>query len=116
MRSFFKNILVLLFLLLFLTGCGNANVNDQSQINNYTVSRTGTTNDSERSFNNNSANNNIDKVNKETDLSSFSTKIYTPDDTARQNNIKLTCSKLNGTIVKSRRNFFFLRYCWESDS
>ena len=45
---------------------------------------------------------------KETDISSFSTKIYTPNDESRQTNISLTCSKLNGTVVKSRRNIFFL--------
>lgn len=43
-----------------------------------------------------------DNTNTETDIASFSTKIYTPNDSARMNNLQITCSKLNGTIVKPR--------------
>ena len=45
--------------------------------------------------------------NDEQQLATFSTKIYTKD-SARQNNLTITCSTLNDTIVKARRNFFFL--------
>ena len=43
---------------------------------------------------------------KETELSSFTTKIYTKD-TARQNNVSLTCSKLNGTQIQNGQTFSF---------
>lgn len=98
-----KFLIILLILCFSLTGCGkNDTTNNQEENNNYTASRITTTNN---------INNNIeikDNVNTETEIASFSTKIYTPNDSARQNNIKITCSELNETIVKSRRNFFIL--------
>lgn len=42
----------------------------------------------------------------ETTISTFSTKIYTKD-SARQNNINITCSSLNNTIVKNGETFSF---------
>ena len=42
----------------------------------------------------------------ETQISSFSTKIYTKD-SDRQNNVSLTCSTLNGTIVNPGDTFSF---------
>ena len=39
-------------------------------------------------------------------LPSFTTKIYTKD-TARQNNVALTCSKLNGTQIQNGQTFSF---------
>lgn len=42
----------------------------------------------------------------ETQLSTFSTNIYSQD-SARQNNIQITCKKLNGTIVKNGATFSF---------
>lgn len=42
----------------------------------------------------------------ETELSSFSTTIYIKE-AARQNNVTITCSKLNDTIVKSGETFSF---------
>ena len=109
-----KKFLVILFIFCFcLTGCGNndSSIDTQEQTNNYTASRTTTNDNANNVETNNLVINNseiIDNPNTETELSSFSTKIYTPDDEARQNNIRITCSKLNGTVVKSRRNFFFL--------
>lgn len=98
-----KFLIILLILCFSLTGCGKNNTtNNQEENNNYTASRITTTNN---------INNNIEiknNVNTETEIASFSTKIYTPNDLARQNNIKITCSELNETIVKSRRNFFIL--------
>ncbi len=46
--------------------------------------------------------------NKETQetLSSFTTKIYSKD-SARQNNIQITCKALNGTIIKNGSTFSF---------
>ena len=43
---------------------------------------------------------------KEEEISSFSTKIYTKD-SARQNNVSITCSSLNGTIIKNGTTFSF---------
>lgn len=42
----------------------------------------------------------------ETQLATFSTKIYSQD-SARQNNIKITCNTLNGTTVKNGSTFSF---------
>lgn len=104
--DFMKKILVALFVLCFcLTGCDNNNDDSFNSTNenvNYTAARTKYSN---------TASNEIVKPQEEpveTDISSFSTKIYTPNDEGRQTNIGLSCSKLNGTIVKMRRNFFFL--------
>lgn len=43
---------------------------------------------------------------KETEIASFSTKIYTKD-SERQNNVSITCSKLNDTVVESGKTFSF---------
>lgn len=42
----------------------------------------------------------------ETQIATFSTKIYSQD-LARQTNIKITCNTLNGTIVKNGETFSF---------
>ena len=89
-------IIIIITLSICLSGCGN-NENTNSSENSY---------DAERTILENNNNGYID--NTETEISSFSTKIYTPNDSARQNNIKITCSELNETIVKSRRNIFIL--------
>ena len=104
-----KNFLIIIFILAFtLVGCSNnSSQNNNKESTNYNASKTATTNDIK---NQNDITITDPEVKKfvETEISSFSTKIYTPNDEARQNNITLTCSKLNGTIVKSRRNVFFL--------
>ena len=104
-----KKFLLTIFVLCFcLVGCGNNDNNLQNtkeENNDYNVSRTTTTNEINTE---NTITDSKPKTTVETDIASFSTKIYTPNDEARQNNITLTCSKLNGTIVKARRNFFFL--------
>ena len=41
-------------------------------------------------------------------LGTFTTTIYTKTP-ERQNNVKIACQELNGTIVNVRRNFFFHR-------
>lgn len=111
-----KKFLILVIAASFcLSGCGNNNDNPSNNTENnsynYTASRTSSSgninNDNTNSTDNTEVNNNQNK-NTETELSSFSTKIYTPNDKARQNNIRITCSTLNGTVVKSRRNIFFL--------
>ena len=104
MKKFF---IALIALSLFcLSGCGNNNETRLQEENSYSSERTitmeNTNIDNSTDDNNDSKNNNT-----ETELSSISTKIYTPNDSGRQNNIRLTCSKLNGTIVKAGETFSF---------
>lgn len=54
--------------------------------------------------NNNTNNVNVEPV--ETEISKFSTKILVDDDN-RDNNLKLTASKINGTIIESGETFSF---------
>ena len=97
-----KFLSILLFLIIFLTGCNNQNNNS------YNVYRTATKSNNESNEIYNNVNQTTENnINTETELSSFSTKIYTPDDEARQNNIRITCSKLNGVIVKVGETFSF---------
>ena len=46
------------------------------------------------------------KTNKETEIASFTTKIYTKD-SGRQNNLSIACSTLNDTTVESGKTFSF---------
>lgn len=57
---------------------------------------------------NNTTNTNSEKAKTpiEEQLSTFTTNIYSKD-SSRQNNIKITCSTLNGTIVKNGATFSF---------
>jgi len=103
-------LIILLFFCFSLTGCGNNDsIDNSNKDNNYTASRTTVTeNNTHNSETNNvDITNSTDNINTETELSSFSTKIYTPNDEARQNNIRITCSKLDGTVVKSGETFSF---------
>ena len=77
------------------------------------IQKTG--NDSYNEENNDDSNNsngnldnNVDNSPKyeETQISTFSTKIYSSDP-ARQNNVKITCDTLNETIVKAGDTFSF---------
>lgn len=96
--------------------------NDKTQ-KNYTVSKS-SANEQNYTENNSNSNisiqNNINETNtiqitqnatgnepkKEEEIASFSTKIYNKD-TARQNNVSITCSSLNGTIVSNGSTFSF---------
>ncbi|MCI8384440.1 MAG: hypothetical protein HFJ33_06255 [Clostridia bacterium] len=51
----------------------------------------------------------------EEQLATFSTKIYS-NDSARQNNISITCNTLNGTIVKNGATFSFCGTVGQSSS
>lgn len=81
----------------------NNNIVSNSQINN-------TENFEQNSLMENKVNeqNNIQNIEPKKDelISSFSTKIYTKE-SERQNNISITCSKLNGTVVKNGGTFSF---------
>jgi vancomycin resistance protein YoaR len=69
-----------------------------------------TANEISENSNNNSANTeqpkSQDTPQTETEIASFSTKIYSKD-SERQNNVSITCSKLNDTIVESGKTFSF---------
>ena len=107
-----KFLLIIIALSFCLSGCGNSNQNstndNKSNVSNYNASRTSTLDNTNNENLNSITDNPDNNKNTESEISSFSTKIYTPNDKARQNNIRITCSKLYGTIVKSRGNFFFL--------
>ena len=47
-----------------------------------------------------------EKPKKETEIASFTTKIYTKD-SGRQNNLTLACSTLNNTTIENRKTFSF---------
>ena len=132
-----KWIILCILIVLALIGAGiyfYYNLNN-SNSNNYDVQRTATNNDNSNNENNNNSSdeNNTDNSNsenttdqnttqdsnttnntteirsgitKEQTISSFSTKIYTKD-SSRQNNIKITCNTLNGTIVNAGETFSF---------
>lgn len=89
-----KILFTLFFCIITLFGCNDTNIEN----NNYEKNNSGTSN---VSINRVSIN-----VNPEEELSSFSTKIYIKEEN-RQQNVSLTCSKLNGCIVKSGETFSF---------
>lgn len=107
-KTFF--VIYMFIIIIFLTAC-----KDNKESNNAVKNNTGENISYDYTISNitsNSESNNITEVNRsetnsETELSSFSTKIYTPNDSGRQNNITLSCSKINGTIVKSGETFSF---------
>ena len=106
----------------------NSNKNKSSNENDYQANRTSTTKNnsignrtnneqntdsakkqSSNEQKSNSTENKTDtnnEVKKEEQISTFSTKIYDTDP-ARQNNIRITCSRLNGLIVQNGETFSF---------
>lgn len=120
-----KNWIILTILLLIVFGIGFIiyslqKVTDKDISKNNTNLKTNNTSN----VNNNANKENISKENetnlenkkpveqkkevqyKEEELSSFSTKIYSKD-SARQNNIKITCNTLNDKTVKNSETFSF---------
>lgn len=108
--------------------------NNVKNDNNYTAERTSTNNEAkddnveqnntENTLNNNnitnttnaSSNNEINNTTtKEVTIASFSTKIYSKD-SARQNNIKITCNTLNNTTVNSGETFSFCQTVGQATS
>ena len=90
--------LISFFLIFILSGCSNNNFSNNS---NSDVSKVSTKI-------NNITNNNITSAenNMEEEIANFTTKIYSKDKN-RQNNISITCSKLNKTIVNPGEIFSF---------
>lgn len=80
-----------------------------NQQSNSEISTTNNANSINNSVENNSNSvntNNEDNTKKEETISSFTTKIYTKD-SARQNNISITCSSLNDTTITNGSTFSF---------
>ena len=84
----------------------NNNIVSNSHINN--TENFGHNSLMENKANEENEQNNIQNIEPKKDelISSFSTKIYTKE-SERQNNISITCSKLNGTVVKNGNTFSF---------
>ncbi len=83
--------------------------NTSSGENNNTPENTtseGSDNTSENKNSNEPVNTNNSSTPIEKTLATFSTKIYSKD-SARQNNIKITCNSLNNTTVKNGSTFSF---------
>ena len=100
---------IIILLAICLTGCKNK----QEEKNDYTASKTSyinTENNNTNEYVNSDTNVNIseekNRISTETDLASFSTPIVYKD-ANRQHNMSLTCSRLNGTIVKAGETFSF---------
>lgn len=95
-----KKLTIIVILLAFcLTGCKN----DKEENNNYLAYKTSYT-DLEREHTNTSIEE--EKTPIEAELATFSTSIIYKDEN-REHNMALTCSKLNGTIVKQGETFSF---------
>ncbi len=119
-----KNIWIILFIILilivgfivfFYINNNNQNTNNLYEANKTSI--TNITNDNisnekqknETSNNEQSSNQRVgisDKKIVEQQLSTFSTKIYSQD-SARQNNVNITCDKLNGTTIQNGETFSF---------
>ena len=113
-----KNLLII-FSILGLIGGGiviylfNKNTHSENNNPSYDSARLSTS-DSESTTKNSDTNQNTDNSNthtenkqeSETQISEFTTKIYTKDD-ERQNNISLTCSSLNNTFIEAGDTFSF---------
>ena len=90
--------------------------NDNTPKSDYTPSRTisnttlaqNNNNDNNNTINNGNNQKNKKKTKRETKISSFSTPIV-DDHKNRLNNIKITCSRINNTIVESKEEFSFCK-------
>ena len=96
-----KIIIVLLFGLVFLSGCTNQNSNNN---NNYNASRTSNVENTINQIESNIIEEQEPKQPEE--ISSFSTTIFDKS-AGRQNNIGITISKLNGVVINPGEEFSF---------
>lgn len=91
----------------------NTLISSENNSNNNSKNSNVVSNENSTQINDTNSANNFDKDDtskntppKETEIASFSTKIYTKD-SERQNNVSITCSKLNDTIVENGKTFSF---------
>lgn len=119
-----KNKQWIIFIILFILICIGVfffitrkdNNKNNNVTNNYTSSKVSSNTNSNSQENNtrNDTKNTIeitknstdDKIKKEEEISSFSTKIYS-NDASRQNNVYITCSTLNETTIANGSTFSF---------
>ncbi len=104
---------ILLLLILLLAGCENKKDTQNDNIQNLNTSKLSIMQNVETNHLNTiyPSPTNASPIK----LSTFTTTIYTKTE-ERQNNVRITCDKLNGKIVNPRRNFFFYRYFRASHS
>ena len=100
------NIIIIgIILITCLTGCSsqennNSNTSDAEKMGTNVANYINTTQKNVIEIKKNATGSN------EITISEFSTKIYTKEE-ARQTNVRITCGKLNGTIVKKGDTFSF---------
>ncbi len=106
-----KRWIILFFIVSIIVGIGiyyyvtNQNNNE----NNYKAEKTSSKNQTEENKTSEEKNKEEEKKQpqyKEEQVATFSTKIYS-NDSARQNNIRITCNTLNGTTVETGNTFSF---------
>ena len=89
-----------------------SSVNQQNHNENNTENNSNSSNSNQNNFANKSNTTEItqnatdNEQKKEEKLTSFSTRIYNKD-SARQNNISITCNSLNGTVINNGSTFSF---------
>lgn len=121
-----KSWIIIAIILILLIGAGIflyfRNMYSSSNENNYTANKTSVNNTSSQTENNNNNNQENSSITNEIkqgiteskntppsteeQIATYTTKIYSSD-SARQNNISITCNTLNGTIVKNGETFSF---------
>ena len=121
-----KNGMIIALIVVLLIGIGIwfyfKNLAPSSHKNNYEANKTSTYHNSNQTENHNSEDNSSSSSSNEIkqgileaennsstteeQIATFSTKIYS-NDSARQNNISITCNTLNETIVKNGESFSF---------
>ncbi len=89
----------------------NNNVNQNTNVENTNVNEHNTNINNNLNNLENNTNNTLPR--QEEVISAFSTKVYSKD-ANRQNNIKLACSELNGTIVPNGSTFSFCKTVGQS--
>lgn len=89
----------------------NNNVNQNTNVENTNVNEHNTNINNNLNILENNTNNTLPR--QEEVISAFSTKVYSKD-ANRQNNIKLACSELNGTIVPNGSTFSFCKTVGQS--
>ena len=89
----------------------NNNVNQNTNVKNTNVNEHNTNINNNLNNLENNTNNTLPR--QEEVISAFSTKVYSKD-ANRQNNIKLACSELNGTIVPNGSTFSFCKTVGQS--
>lgn len=94
----FRISIILLLSLFIFTGCSDKSENNESNVENISANRVST------SINNVAT---VKTTPVLTEISSFTTKIYTKT-SERQNNIRITCSTLNGKTINPGETFSFV--------